>query len=108
MIPKWTTNTTGGGKVVILKKKFPASAFRRKKIACYTNVIGSLWEKRENILPSRLLEKKFSMTRNRPPPPPPPHLATEYNNNKFIQCYHFVHFKEVAYPVEQIIFFIFF
>ena len=46
-------------------KKFSASACRKKKIACSTNVIGSLREKREkNILPTRLLEKKFLMTRN--------------------------------------------
>ena len=52
-------------------KTFPASACRKKKIACSTNVIESLWEKREkNILRTRLLEKKFLMTRNHPPPPP--------------------------------------
>ena len=52
------------------EKKFPASACRKKKIACSTNVIESLWEKREkNILPTILLEKKFLMTRNHPPPP---------------------------------------
>ena len=62
------------------EKKIPASACRKKKIACSTNVIESLWEKREkSILPTRLLEKKFLMTRNQPtnphphphPPPPP-------------------------------------
>ena len=37
-----------------LKKKIPASACRKKKIACSTNVIERLWEKREkNILPTR-------------------------------------------------------
>ena len=52
------------------EKKFPASACRKKKIACSTNVIESLWEKREkNILPTRLLEKKFFMIRNHPPHP---------------------------------------
>ena len=46
------------------EKKIPASACRKKKIACSTNVIESLWEKRgKNILPTRLLEKKFLMTR---------------------------------------------
>ena len=61
------------------EKKIPASACRKKKIACSTNVIESLWEKREkSILPTRLLEKKFLMTRNQPtnphphPHPPPP------------------------------------
>ena len=54
-----------------VEKKFPASAFWKKKIACSTNVIESLWEKRgKSILPTRLLEKKFLMTRNRPPHPP--------------------------------------
>ena len=60
---------------MILKKKFPASACRKKKIACSTNVIESLWEKKgKNILPTRLLEKKFLMTRNHPHPPPPQEL----------------------------------
>ena len=31
------------------EKKFPASACRKKIIACSTNVIESLWEKREKI-----------------------------------------------------------
>ena len=40
------------------EKKFPASACRKKKIACSTNVIESLWKKKgKNILPTRLLEK---------------------------------------------------
>ena len=44
----------------MIKKKIPASACRKKKIACSTNVIESLWEKREkNILPTRLLENKI-------------------------------------------------
>ena len=38
-------------------KKIAASACRKKKIACSTNVIESLWEK--NILPTRLQEKKI-------------------------------------------------
>ena len=49
-------------------KKIPASACRKKKIACSTNVIESLWEKREkNILPTRLLEKKFFDDQKSPP-----------------------------------------
>ena len=36
----------GEGGWVILKKKFPASACRKEKIACSTNVIESLWEKK--------------------------------------------------------------
>ena len=52
------------------KKKIPASACRKKKIACSTNVIESLWEKKgKNILPTRLLGKKFLMIRNHPPLP---------------------------------------
>ena len=48
----------GGGGVGDFEKKFPASACRKEKIACSTNVIESLWEKREkNILPTTLLEK---------------------------------------------------
>ena len=58
------------------EKKFPASACRKKKIACSTNVIESLLEKKgKNILPTRLPEKKkFLMTRNHPHPPPPQEL----------------------------------
>ena len=57
------------GRVGDFEKKFPASACRKKKIARSTNVIESLWEEKgKNILPTRLLEKKFLMTRNHPPP----------------------------------------
>ena len=38
------------------EKKYPAENLERKK----------------NILPTRLLEKKNLLTRNHPPPPPPP------------------------------------
>ena len=34
----------GGGD---FEKKFPPTAFRRKKIACSTNVIESSWEKKK-------------------------------------------------------------
>ena len=51
-------NSWGGGGLGDFEKKFPASACRKEKIACSTNVIESLWEKREkNILPTTLLEK---------------------------------------------------
>ena len=36
----------GGRGVGDFEKKFPASACRKKKIACSTNVIESLWEKK--------------------------------------------------------------
>ena len=62
------------------EKKIPASACQKKKIACSTNVIESLWEKREkNILPTILLEKKFLMTRNHPPPPSRVKWSAPYN-----------------------------
>ena len=47
-------------------KKFPASACRKKKIACSTNVIKSLREK--NILPTILLEKKILDDQKSPTP----------------------------------------
>ena len=58
---------------MILKKKFPPSACRRKKTACSTNVIESLWEKKgKNVLPTRLLETKILDDQKSPTPPPPP------------------------------------
>ena len=50
------------------EKKIPASACRKKAIACSTNVIESLWEK--NILPTRLLEKKKKILDDQKSPPP--------------------------------------
>ena len=65
----WTLE--GGGGVGDFEKKFPASAGRKKKIACSTNVIESLWEKRENnILPTILLEKKILDDQKSPTPLP--------------------------------------
>ena len=54
------------------EKKFPASACRKKKIACSTNVIESLWEKKGKKYPAHQIarKKKFFMTRNPPPPDP--------------------------------------
>ena len=47
------------------------SACRKKKIACSTNVIKSLWEKKgKNILPTRLLEKKTILDDQKSPTPP--------------------------------------
>ena len=65
-------NSWGGGGV-ILKKKIPASACRKKKIACSTKVIESLWEKKgKNILPAILLGKKILDDQKSPAPPPTP------------------------------------
>ena len=51
-----------------LEKKFPASACRKKKIACSTNVIESLREKREKYPAHQIARKKILMTRNNQPP----------------------------------------
>ena len=53
------------------EKKFPASACRKKKIACSTNVIKSLREKKGKKYPAHHIARKkiFLMTRNHPPPP---------------------------------------
>ena len=50
-------------------KKISCKHLSEKKIACSTNVIESLWEKREkNILPTRLLEKKIIYDQKSPTP----------------------------------------
>ena len=55
---------------MILKKKIPSSACRKKNTACSTNVIESLWKKKgKNILPTRLLEKKILDDQKSPAPP---------------------------------------
>ena len=54
----------------VILKKIPASACRKKKIACSTNVIESLWEKKGKKYPAhQIVRKKFLMTRNHLPPP---------------------------------------
>ena len=58
--------TLGGGGD--FEKKFLASACRKKKIACSTNVIESLREKREKYPAHQTARKKIFMTRNHPPP----------------------------------------
>ena len=40
------------------EKKFPASACRKKKIACSTNVIESLWEKKRKKYPAHQIARK--------------------------------------------------
>ena len=46
------------GGVGDFEKKFPASACRKKAIACSTNVIESLWEKREKKYPAHQIARK--------------------------------------------------
>ena len=48
----------GGGRVADFEKKFPASACRKKKIACSTNVIESLWEKKGKKYPAHHIARK--------------------------------------------------
>ena len=43
---------------MILKKKNPASACRKKKTACRTNVIESLWEKKGKKYPAHKIARK--------------------------------------------------
>ena len=47
-----------GGGVGDFEKKFPASACRKKKIACSTNVIESLWEKKGKKYPAHQIARK--------------------------------------------------
>ena len=51
------------------KKKIPARAFRKKKIACSTNVIESFWEKRKKIsCPPDCYKKKILDDQKSPTP----------------------------------------
>ena len=62
-----------------------------QKIACSTNVIESLWEKREkNILPTSLLEKKILDDQKSPTPPSPSRVkwsAPKVNQHATIHLY---------------------
>ena len=62
----WRGDVGGGGD---FENKFPTSACQKKKIACGTKVIESLWEKKgKNILPTRFLEKNIlDDQKSRPP-----------------------------------------
>ena len=51
-------NSGGGGGVDDFEKKFPASACRKVKIACSTNVIESLWEKKGKKYPAHQITRK--------------------------------------------------
>ena len=56
----------------MILKKIPASACRKKKIACRTNATESLWEKKKKKqYPAHQIarkKKKFLMTRIQPRP----------------------------------------
>ena len=42
----------------MILKKIPASACRKKKIACRTNATESLWEKKEKQYPAHQIARK--------------------------------------------------
>ena len=51
----------GGGGGADFEKKFPASACQKEKIACSTDVIESLWEKKGKKYPAhQIARKKYS------------------------------------------------
>ena len=54
------------------EKKFPASACRKKKIACSINVIESLWKKGKKYAAHQIVRKKILDDQKSPPPPTPP------------------------------------
>ena len=55
---------------MILKKKIPASACRKKKKAIRTNVIESLWEKKGKKYPAHQIARKKILDDQKSPPPP--------------------------------------
>ena len=84
-------NSWGGGEgrggVGDFEKKFPASAWRKKKIGRSENVIESLWEKKgKNILPTRLLEKKILDDQKSPNSSPRP-FPQELNGRPLIYLF---------------------
>ena len=66
----------GRGGVGDFEKKFPASAWRKKKIAPSENVIESLWEKKGKKYPAHQIARKknswWPEITQLPPPPPLP------------------------------------
>ena len=68
-------------------KKFPASAWRKKKIGCSENVIESLWVKKGKNYPAHQIarKKKFLMTRNHPTPRRP--FPQELNGRPLIYLF---------------------
>ena len=51
------------------EKKFPASACRKKKIACSTNVIESLWEKKGKKYPAHHIARTKILDDQKSPTP---------------------------------------
>ena len=66
-------------------KKIPASACRKKKIACSTNVIESLWEKKGKKYPAhqiarkKILDDQKSAHQPSTPTPTPPHSRVKWS-----------------------------
>ena len=60
----------GGGEGVDFEKKFPASACRKEKIACSTNVIESLSEKKGKKYPAHQIARKKNLDDHKSPTPP--------------------------------------
>ena len=52
------------------EKKFPASGCRKKKIACSTNLIESLWEIMGKKYPSHQIARKKILDDQKSPTPP--------------------------------------
>ena len=52
-------------------KKFPASAWRKKKIARSENVIESLWEKKGKKYPAHQIGRKKKILDDQKSPTPP-------------------------------------
>ena len=53
------------------EKKIPASACQKKKIACSTNVIESLWQKKGGKYPAHQIAKKNILDNQNHQPPSP-------------------------------------
>ena len=56
---------------MILKKKFLQALVGRKKTACRTNVIESLWEKKGKKYPAHKIARKKILDDQKFRPPPP-------------------------------------
>ena len=52
-------------------KTFPASACRKEEIVCSTNVIESLWEKKEKRYPAHHIARKKILDDQKSPKPKP-------------------------------------